>query len=173
MASLTVSQVSARFATMWANFSNDDNGLRIENAFPAIPRILNAALLPAVIPFPGNGVYTRDRYGEAIIGETRSYRCVLYVSSATMGNIQTGQTDVEGYFTPVRNYFAARPGMEDDTESAPKTVVAKLDILNDEGYIMAEYPIGINDTGQFTLGLFHAIAFNFEVHTFDTVTYKD
>lgn len=169
---LGVDDISARFAVMWRNFSADANGLRIETAFDEIPFTLQAAMLPAVITFPGGATYNYDQYGETIVGETRTYRAVLHV--ATMGNEETGKPGVEQYIQRVRNYFAARPGMEDDTQAQPRTVVAMCRLINDEGYIFAQYPIGgLDRNGQPMLGFFHAVAFNFEVETIYQITYKD
>lgn len=172
MSSLGVDDITARFATLWRNFSNDANGKHIEMAFDEIPRLLLPALLPAVITFPGNGIEDYD-YGETIIEETCSYRCVVFVSSVTLGNEQTGKAGVEPYITPAITYFAARPGLEDDTASAPQNIVGRSRVLNHEGYIISEYPIGSDDSGRPILGLFHSTAFNFEVKTVNKITYKD
>lgn len=169
---LGVDEISARFAVMWRNFSADANGLRIETAFDEIPFTLQAAMLPAVITFPGNATYSRDAYGEDTLQEIRTYRCVVHV--ATMGNEQTGKPNVERYISRARHYFAARPGMEDDTQSNPRTVTTQIELLNDEGHIFAQYPIGGLDTsGQPLLGYFHATALNFQVETIHLITYKD
>lgn len=172
MSSLGVDDITARFAVVWRNFSADAAGQHIEHAYDEIPRILSPAVLPCVITFPGQSTYNRDNYGEAM-EETRPYRCVLFIASATLGNLETGKAGVEPYITPALNYFAARPGLEDDTDTLPRNVVLDMEILNDEGYIISEYPIGIDGNNQPVLGLFHGTAFNFEVKTVHQITYKD
>lgn len=156
---------------VWKNFGSDANGRRIQTAFPNIPRTVQPAQLPAVIIFPGAATYDYDEYGENIVSETRKYRSLLLVSSALLGNEQTGEENVEPYFSRVRDYFAARPGLEDDTENEPHTVVVECHIVGDSGYVKAEYPTG---TGiEVGMGLFHAIEFNFEVEEVANITYKD
>lgn len=168
---MSVLTTMTRFAIVWQNFSADANGQRIETAFKTIPRIVSPAQLPCVIIFPREATYNYDDYGENIVSETRKYEAQLMVSSALLGNEQTGEVIVEPYFSAVRDYFAARPGLEDDTETQPRTVVEECHITGDSGYVKAEYPTGSgSDVG---MGIFHAIIFTFEVIEIASITFKD
>lgn len=171
---MTVVITVARLATMWRNFATE-SGLRIETAFDNIPRVIYPAQAPFVVIIPGEGRYNYDQYGEQVVSETRQYRCVLGVSIATLGNLETGQDVIEPYFSAVRDYFAARPGLEDDTATdVPgnrQTVVAKARILSDSGYFIFAYPSGLSDTeGE---GLFHAVEFLYEVEEIAHIQYED
>lgn len=168
---MSVTTTIARFVQVWKNFSSDVNGRRVETAFVNIPRVVYPAQLPCVIIFPRAAQYNYDEYGENIVSETRQYECQLMISSALLGNEQTGEEAVEPYFSLVRDYFAARPGLEDDTASEPQDVVMECHITGDSGYVQAEYPTGQGtDVG---MGKFHAIIFTFEVIEIASITFKD
>lgn len=168
---MSVATTMTRFATVWKNYSLDSAGQHIEMVFDRIPRLLYPAHLPAVLVFPGAGTYNYDQYGENIVAETRSYRCVIAVSQATLGNMETGEIMVEPYFDSVRDYFVARPGLEDDNASEPQDIVCQARPTGDSGYFIFEYPAGLAD-GE-GLGLFHAVDFTFEVKELASITYKD
>ncbi len=168
---MSVATTMTRMATVWKNYSLDANGQHIETAFDRIPRLIYPANLPAVLIFPGPATYNYDDYGENIVTETRSYRCVIAASQVTLGNMETGEVRVEAFFDSVRDYFAARPGLEDDNASEPQDIVHKARIGNDSGYFIFEYPAGLADSEG--LGLFHAVDFTFEVIELASITYKD
>ena len=168
---MSVTTTMTRFATVWQNYSDDANGQRIEKTFDRIPRQIFPAHLPCVVIFPGAATYDKDQYGEQMVKETRQYKCVVAVSVATFGNMETGETLVEPYFDTVRDYFAARPGLEDDNAVQPQDRVMMSDIQGDGGYFIFEYPSG-NGEGS-GLGIFHAVEFSFEIQELVKNTYKD
>lgn len=167
---MSVSSVKTLFATVWQNFSADaTNGLHLETVFNRTPRLIHPAHLPCVAIFEGPATYNYDQYGESIVSETRSYRCVVCVSLATLGNQETGEVGVEPFFGKVKAYFAARPGLEDDNASLPRTIVARARIAGDGGYVLFEYPSG----SETLTDLYHAAEFNFDVLDLDPINYKD
>lgn len=166
---MSVTSTMTRLATVWQNFSVDDNGQHIETVFKRIPRVIFPAHLPCVLIFPRPATYDYDPYGENIIAETRIYRCVVCASQATLGNMETGETFVENFFDKVRDYFAARPGLEDDNAAEPQDVVCQSRPLGDGGYFIFEYPSS-SDAGT---DFFHATDFQFEVKELVSIIYKD
>lgn len=170
---MSVLTTVARIALMWRNFATE-SGLRIEKAHDRIPRIIQPAELPGVMIFPSPATYNYDQYGEQVVSETRQYRSMLCVSAASLGNIETGQDFVENYFTPVRDYFAARPGLEDDTAADTpgnrQTVVARARLISDGGYILFEWPSAASGGSP---ALFHAIEFIHEVEELAHIEYQD
>lgn len=164
---MTVSFVVARFATVWGNFSTDADGAHIETAFPRMPRNLIPAHLPAVITSPSRATHDYETWGSGARLETRRYRCVVVIQLALSGNDEIGEVGVETYLDKVPDYFAARPGLKDDSASEPQNRVHLAQLVEDGGYILFEYPSGSQ------LKLFHAAEFFFDVQEINQITYKD
>lgn len=137
---MSESTTRQRLAAMWGEI----NGVRTH--FNNIPRRLQDAQLPASVVFPGRATHA---YGpssdntEEFITETRVYRMVLYISNAQLGTSGQGEIDADPFFDSVLSHFAARPGLELDSEGAQQSVsVLDAALLTDGGLQVGPYPLG-------------------------------
>lgn len=125
--------------TRIAHMCGEISGIR--TAFVNIPRKLLKAQLPATVVFPGRATHSKSSLGEQMIDETRIYKIVLYVDEAAFGS--EGQTELETdpFFDSVLQHFAARPGLELDSEGAQQSVsVLNAQLSADGGLVVGPYP---------------------------------
>ena len=178
---MSVETTSARIAQMWRNLSADTSysNIHIEKVFDSIPLVVLTAHLPAVIIFPGEATYDYEEFGEDMIAETRAYRSVLLLASAVAANYEeVGQLQLAPYFAAAKAYFAARPGLEDDSQADTpgnrQDVVYEAHITGDRGYVPFQWANGSDPNGPGGgLGLFHAVEFTHTTTEIDSITYQD
>lgn len=115
----------------------------IQTAFTQIPRMVQDAQLPAMVIIPGPATYDYAVESAQILTETRVYQLVLLVQNAAFGTSGDDQLQADPFFNAVRDYFAARPGLELDTQAEPR-IPAVLDakLLGDGGLGIGPYPLG-------------------------------
>lgn len=116
----------------------------VQTAFTNIPRELQDAQLPAFVVFPGPATYDRDTLGESMLLIVREYNLILYVNNAQFGTEGQTQIEVDPFFDAVWTYFAARPGLELDSEGPTGQSVSEYIaiLLSDGGLQVGPYPIG-------------------------------
>ena len=114
----------------------------VQTGFTNIPRTLKDAQLPAFVIFPGPASFDNYAEGQDIVQETRTYRLTLYVQNAAFGTEGSIEIDTDPFFTSVRDYFLARPGLELDTDPNPKIpAVFNAKLLGDGGFQIGPYPL--------------------------------
>lgn len=176
---MSIETVTTRLALMWRNFSTANPTLRIEKAFDELPLILTTNMLPAVLIFPRRATYDFGEFGEEIESETRDYGSVLCVAKAAATNTtELGQVKLMPYIRAVTTYFAARPGLEDDTHvdepGNRQDVVYRARFTGDTGYLPFQWADGSDPRGPTGgLGIFHAVEFTHEVEEIIAITYVD
>lgn len=155
-----------RIAHMWGEI----NG--VVTAFVQIPRRLQDAQLPASVVFPGRATHSKSDLGEQLIHEVRIYKMVLYIANAQFG--ASGQTEIQAdpFFDAVLQHFAARPGLELDSEGAQQSVsVLNTALLGDGGLQVGPYPIGSGGTEPTPEYL--QIQWDLQVEEIIEITYED
>lgn len=144
------------------------NGVR--TAFTNIPRVLQDAQLPAFVIFPGPATFDTYEEGQDIVKETRLYRLTLYVQNAAFGTTGDLEINTDPFFTSVRDFFLARPGLELDTDPNPKIPSAfNAKLLGDGGYQIGPYPL----TGGAGTTDYIQIAWQLQVIELAQINYAD
>lgn len=151
-----------RIAAMWGEI----NGVR--TAYANIPRALQDAALPGAVVFPGRATHAKDET-EAFIHETRIYRMVLYIEKAAFGTEGQGEIDADPFFDSVLLHFAARPGLELNSEGAQQSEsVLDAEMLTDGGLQVGPYPLAGQGTPDYI-----QIAWDLQVTELIEVNYQD
>lgn len=137
---MSESTTRQRIAAMWGGISG------ISTAFPTIPRALQDAQLPASVVFPGAASHNRNTDNASdnqTIEDIRIYKMVLYIENAAFGTEGELVVDADPYFDAVLNHFAARPGLELDSQF-PNQAESVFDavLLRDNGLQVGPYPLG-------------------------------
>lgn len=141
------------------------NGVR--TAFTQIPRVLQDAQLPAFVVFPGEATYDRNTESEQMVLETRTYNLILYISNARFDTSGALEIEADPFFTAVRDYFLARPGLELDSQGNNQTESAFLAVLlGDGGLQVGPYPIGGDET-------YIQIRWRLQVQEIAAINYRD
>lgn len=159
---MTVASVTERLALMWANIDG------IRTPFKQVPRVILGAQVPAVVIFPGEAQYNLTTLSEQIVVEHRTYDMVLFYAPALFGTATQQQIGIEPFFTTVRDYFLARPGLTLDGADPPQNVVYDAKILGDSGFQLVDYASGESEITSFA-----AIRFRIRVDETAQVLYKD
>lgn len=114
----------------------------VVTAFTNIPRVLQDAQLPAFVIWPGAATYDKVTEGEQVLKEIRNYQLILFVQNAAFGTTGDLELQADPFFTSVRDYILARPGLELDTDPNPKIpAVLNAKLLGDGGLQIGSYPL--------------------------------
>lgn len=143
----------------------------VQTAFVNIPRTIKPAQCPASVVFPGRATHSKTDLGEQLIHEIRIYKIVLYVDMAQFG--VEGQTELETdpFFDSFLQHFAARPGLELDSEGAQQSVsVLNTALQTDGGLQVGPYPLGSATTPPPD---FVQIQWDLEVEDIVEIDYQD
>ena len=84
----------------------------VKKTFAQAPHSLSAADLPAFVNFTGAATHDWRAGGSEVDIETRTYLLRLYVKPVGDGMAGEGERVCEPFFAGVRDYLAARPGLE-------------------------------------------------------------
>lgn len=153
--------------TRIAHMLGEING--IVTPFVNIPRRLQDAQLPASVVFPGRATHSKTDLGEQLIAENRIYKIVLYINNAEFG--AAGQTEIQAdpFFDTVIQHFAARPGLELDSEGANQTYsVLTTALLGDSGLTVGSYPLAGQGGDEYI-----QISFDLQVQEIIEIVYHD
>lgn len=138
----------------------------VKTAFESIPRIINAAQVPAIVIFPGEANYDKTSLGEQSVLEARVYRIVLFYAEAAFGTQNQQQIGIEPMFTRIRDYFLARPGLS--LPDSPTNVIYDATMQGDAGFQIIDYPTGTDKTTSFA-----AIEFRLSCRETARIIYQD
>jgi len=153
----------ARIAAMWGEI----NGVR--TAYANIPRVLQDAALPGAVVFPGRATHSKSDLGEQLIHEIRVYRMVLYLSKAAFGTEGQLEIETDPFFDTVLQHFAARPGLELNSEGANQTYsVLTVELLNDTGLVVGPYPLSGQGSDEYV-----QVGWDLQVEEIIEITYED
>lgn len=133
---MTVSAVRSRLVTVQENITG------VKKAYRHVPRVIQPSEVPAFITFTGSSTYDMAGYGEEEFGEPRLYRMVLFIQEVGAGSEGKAEAAAEPYIELVQDYFNARPGIEDDSATAPRESVFDAQLVGDDGIQFRQYPPG-------------------------------
>lgn len=144
-----------RLATLYGRIEG------VTKATAKVPRTLLDAQLPCVVVFPRASQITRS--GSGLLSETRDYGCVLFIEKALFGTAQQGYVKANPFYDRVRDYFMARPGLDNPDDP---DVVFDAEFLGDNGLEVNNFPPGSPD-------VYFAIEFRHRVNELAEVNYED
>ena len=121
----------------------------------------------ALVIVPSEATYDLDADGDQTIRETRTYLLYVFTENMRLGTETQAQINVAPYFSRVRDYFAARPGLELDTAADPQDVVYEARLLGDRGFQAIPYPGGENSP------VYAGIEFRLQVIEVADISYQD
>lgn len=157
---MTVEFTIARIATL---INNDPGGVGGVQAFAQIPREIQDAGLPAIVILPGPAAYDTDSMGDEIVVEKRIYNLHFFYSRVDVGTEGEAQAALVPYFSRIRNFFVARPGLWDAEAVQPEDVQFDSRLIGDQGFEKIQY--GAN--------AFYGIRFQLEVTEIAAIEYAD
>lgn len=158
---MSVETTTQRLAAMGALISG------IRTSFENIPRVVQDAELPVFIVVPGEATYDLTSDGEEIVREVRTYLLYVLVENMQLGSENQAQIAIAPYFSRVRNYFVARPGLELDTNAEPQDVVYDAALVGDRGFQAIPYP------GMQNSPVYAGIEFRLQVTELANISYQD
>lgn len=112
----------------------------ITTSFSKIPRRIQDAELPALVPMPGQSRYDYTTHGEEVIEKPRSWRIWLYVERAQFGVEGEYQTTTTDLIDSVANHFLSRPGIKLASSAEPQDKVYDSKVVGDSGFQYLSYP---------------------------------
>lgn len=157
---MTVEFTIARIATI---INNNPGGVGGAQAFTQIPREIQDNQLPAIVILPGPATYDTDSMGDEIVVEKRLYNVNFFYSRIDVGTEGQAQSECVPYFSRIRDFFNARPGLWDTGATQPEDVQFDSRLRGDQGFEKVQY--GANT--------FYGIRFQLEVTEIAEIDYAD
>lgn len=150
---MTVAFCTTRLAAMYELIPGIKHGLAY------VPRILTPEMLPAVIIFPGEATYDVPIAGETNVLVTRLHRATLFYDLAAFGTESQSETGLIALVDSIALYFLGRPQLELDTQSEPKEIVFRAQLLRDSGFTVLNYATASDTEKSFaTWTFYHSVS---------------
>jgi len=151
---MAVDQIKKRLAAMQSNI----NG--VVKAYPQMPKKHNGSF-PIFTNHAGPATYDLRTFGEQAMLRPRTYIMRLWVKQVGLDTEYAPEEDAEPWFDIVAQYFAARPGLELETEDAPSGIEFDAELVGDSGIQLRQWSGEWYVTIDFQLRVYDVMAINY------------